>query len=77
VPQGAAISKSPSDCLNRLIPVAVFDRDIKAGGLESAPPWSYNRGGGFPGLGRRTSSPPQFGQIAVIDSVHCSQKVHS
>jgi hypothetical protein len=31
----------------------------------------------FPRRGRRTSSPPQFGQIADIASVQLGQKVHS
>ena len=29
------------------------------------------------GRGRRTSSPPQFGQMLVIASVQAAQKVHS
>jgi len=31
----------------------------------------------FPGRGRRTSSPPQFGQIEFIDIEQSRQKVHS
>lgn len=31
----------------------------------------------FPRRGRRTSSPPQFGQTAAIASAHFAQKVHS
>jgi hypothetical protein len=38
----------------------------------------YNKGGSaFAGRGRRTSSPPQFGQMAASEFVHSGQKVHS
>jgi hypothetical protein len=31
----------------------------------------------FPRRGRRTNSPPQFGQMVAIAAVHFGQKVHS
>jgi hypothetical protein len=37
----------------------------------------YNGGESMRFRGRRTNSPPQFGQTAFISSAHSRQKVHS
>ena len=62
-------------------------RSQQDGGLESAAPWllirrlslyNHSNGGSFSaGRGRRTSSPPQLGQMAASAVVHSGQKVHS
>jgi hypothetical protein len=46
-------------------------------GDQNTPPRYNSEPAAFPFLGRRTSSPPQFGQTDLIASLHSRQNVHS